>query len=150
MPQPQYWARVRARTDSPLRRGAWYRVVELTAVEAVLDVNNRLLRMPRALLQIMPLRPPLWSVVPRSSNGTDRAAGSGQYGVCPSCCNRAPLDASTPTMRCSRCGAVSAIAWSDSHWRAFEVLAGRPKPGTLARARATALRALAMAFGIRP
>jgi hypothetical protein len=40
-----------------------------------------------------------------------------------------------------------AVAWSDSHWRTFEVRSGRPAPGTLARARASALRALATAFG---
>src|SRR5438128_6141754 len=58
MPHVQYWARVRAGMDCPLRRGAWYRVVELTPGETVLEVNSRLLRVPRAFLQILPLRPP--------------------------------------------------------------------------------------------
>src|SRR2546422_540842 len=44
MPHVQYWARVRAGMDCPLRRGAWYRVVELTPGETVLEVNSRLLR----------------------------------------------------------------------------------------------------------
>src|SRR6266480_3458225 len=61
MPHVQYWARVRAGMDCPLRRGAWYRVVELTAGETVLEVNRRLLRVPRTFLQILPLRPPMWS-----------------------------------------------------------------------------------------
>src|SRR5256886_17366417 len=64
MPHEQYWARVRAGQDCPLRQGAWYRVVELTPVEAIVDVNHRLLPIPRAFVQVLPLRPPAWSVVP--------------------------------------------------------------------------------------
>src|SRR5205823_4230467 len=64
MPHVQYWARVRADQDCPLRRGAWYRVVELTPVEAIVDVNHRLLHIPRAFVQVLPLRPPTWTVVP--------------------------------------------------------------------------------------
>ena len=150
MPHVQYWARVRAGMDCPLRRGAWYRVVELTPGETVLEVNRRLLRVPRSFLQILPLRPPMWSLVRRRPDGAAPAAEDPKYGVCPSCCERRPVvDDSSSTMRCQRCGAVFAIAWSDSPWRAFEVLPGRPAAGALARARAAALRALATAFGLR-
>src|SRR5947208_5940074 len=150
MPHVQYWARVRAGMDCPLRRGAWYRVVELTPGETVLEVNSRLLRVPRAFLQILPLRPPMWSLVRRRPDDAAPAAEDGKYAVCPSCCERSPVVDSASTLRCRRCGAVSAIAWSDSPWRAFEVLPGRPAAGALARARAVALRALATAFGLRP
>src|SRR5439155_716329 len=54
MPHVQYWARVRADQDCPLRQGAWYRVVELTPVEAIVDVNHRLLHIPRAFVQVLP------------------------------------------------------------------------------------------------
>jgi hypothetical protein len=147
MSQVRHWARVRAGSDSPLRRGAWYRVVELTAVDAVLDVNRRLLRFPRTSLQILPLRPPLWSLVRRRP---DEASDTDQrYAVCPGCCARSQVRGSAPTMRCDGCGSVFAIAWSDSAWRAFEVLPGRPVAAALARARAAALRALADAFGLK-
>ena len=149
MPQVQYWARVRAGMDCPLRRGAWYRVVELTAGDTVLEVNSRLLRVPRAFLQILPLRPPMWSLVRRRPDDAVPAVEDGKYAVCPSCCERSPVVDSAATLRCRRCSAVFAIAWSDSPWRAFEVLPGRPAAGKLARARATALRALAAAFGLR-
>jgi len=136
--------------DCPLRRGAWYRVVELTPEETVLEVNRRLLRVPRTFVQILPLRPPLWSLVRRRPDDAAPAAEEdGKYAVCPNCCERSPLIDSGPTLRCRRCGAVSAIGWSDSPWRAFEVLPGRPVPSALARARAAALRALAAAFGVR-
>lgn len=146
-PQLQYWARVRARTSSPLRRGAWYRVAELGPADVLLEVNHRMLRVPRAMMQVLPLRPPVWSVVPRPP-GADLAPGrlGGHYAVCPRCCDRAPVRPGAVSMRCPGCGAAFAIAWSDAHWRAFEVLADRPEPGALARARATALRALAVAF----
>ena len=150
MPHVQYWARVRAGMDCPLRRGAWYRVVQLAPRETTLDVNSRLLRVPRAYLQILPLRPPMWSLVSRRPDEADPVAEDGKYAVCPNCCERSPLIDASPTMRCRRCGAVAAIAWSDSQWRAFEVLPGRPMRGALARARAVALRALAAAFGLRP
>ena len=149
MPQVQYWARVRAGMDCPLRRGAWYRVVELSPGDTVLEVNSRLLRVPRAFLQILPLRPPMWSLVRRRPDEAAPTSEDGRYAVCPSCCERSPVVDSAPTLRCRRCGAVFAIAWSDSPWRAFEVLPGRPQPGRLARARAVALRALAAAFGLR-
>src|SRR5205823_6261765 len=123
MPHVQYWARVRADQDCPLRRGAWYRVVELTPVEAIVDVNHRLLHIPRAFVQVLPLQPPAWTVVPGPDVGG--AAGAGRkYGVCPSCCARARLDGPAPAMRC-------------------------PRWGTLARARARALKLLAAAFGLR-
>ncbi len=148
MPHVQYWARVRADQDCPLRRGAWYRVVELTPVEAIVDVNHRLLHIPRAFVQVLPLRPPAWTVVPGPDAGG--AAGAGRkYGVCPSCCARARLDGPAPAMRCPRCGALAAVGWSDADWRAFEVRTGRPAARTLARARARALKALAAAFGLR-
>ena len=148
MPQPQFWARVRARAECPLRRGAWYRVVDLTPVEAYVEVNHRLLHIPRAFVQVLPLRPPLWSIVagPRSGDG---AGAARVYGVCPSCCSRTPIGGKVRTLRCARCHGVFAVGWSDSPWRAFEVLAGRPTAGMLARARTTALRALATAFGLR-
>src|SRR6266581_3102009 len=76
MPHVQYWARVRAGMDCPLRRGAWYRVVELTPEETVLEVNSRLLRIPRKFLQILPLRPPMWSLVRRRPDDAPPAAAA--------------------------------------------------------------------------
>src|SRR5439155_999100 len=55
MTHVEQWARVRARTNCQLRRGAWYRVVELAPVEVVLEVNRRLLRVPRPFVQVPPV-----------------------------------------------------------------------------------------------
>src|SRR2546430_4288759 len=64
----EQWARVRARTNCQLRRGAWYRVVELAPLDVVLEVNRRPLRVPRPFVQVIPIRPRLWSVVARLRN----------------------------------------------------------------------------------
>src|SRR5205809_6742492 len=61
----EQWARVRARTNCQLRRGAWYRVVELAPLDVVLEVNRRPLRGPRPSVQVTPIRPRLWPLVPR-------------------------------------------------------------------------------------
>ena len=141
MPQLQPWARVRARMSRLLRRGAWYRVVELTPTEAVLDVSRRLVRVPRTFVQVLPIRPSMWSVVlrPRDAVKLPRSWGP-RYGVCPRCCARAPLPGPAASMRCPKCGAECAIAWSDSHWRAFEVLAGIPESSSMLKSYETALR----------
>ena len=126
MPQLQHWARVRAQTNYPLRRGAWYRVVRLTPVEAVLQVNDEHLSVPRALLQILPMRPLLWSVVSRRGGIAAGTRGSHppRYAVCPACSARATLEGSSGSLRCGGCQAEFKIAWSDSYWRVFEIPAG--------------------------
>src|SRR5256885_8395986 len=126
MPHVQYWARVRAGQDCPLRQGAWYRVVELTPVEAIVDVNHRLLHIPRAFVQVLPLRPPTWTVVPGPDAGAAHADAGRKYGVGPSCCARARLDGPPPAMRGARCGALAAVPWSDPGWRTVRGPPGRP------------------------
>jgi hypothetical protein len=144
---PHCWARVRARTNAPLRRGAWYRVARLSARQAVLEVNRRLLPFSRGLLQVLPIRPPTWSVVPTPLNSSFVVGD--KYGVCPSCSDRQRLEGGAEVMRCRRCRGVFAIAWSDALWRTLEVATGAPDGGALARARAVALQALASAFRFR-
>src|SRR5205807_2408413 len=88
----EQWARVRARTNCQLRRGAWYRVVELAPLDVVLEVNRRPLRVPRPFVQVIPIRPRLWSVVARLRNAAAPPQDWGpRYGVCPRCASRAPL-----------------------------------------------------------
>jgi hypothetical protein len=85
------WARVRPDQVAKLRQGAWYRVVRLTPVEAVLDVNGRPIAVPRPSLQIGPAPPTRWTVVPRPPGAGGRlpATWGPRYGVCPSCRERA-------------------------------------------------------------
>lgn len=142
MLQSEHWARVRGRTKCPLRRGAWYRVVQLTSSEAVLEVGRQPLSVARLLLQILPIRPRMWSVVlrPRGSPAPPSSWGP-RYGVCPHCCARAPLPDRAVSLRCPGCDKAFVIGWSDSHWRMFELLSGSPAAKVLAKARDAALRA---------
>jgi hypothetical protein len=146
MAEVQQWARVRARTTGSLRRGAWYRVLKLSPSEALLEVHGRPIAVLRPFLQILPVRPLMWSVVlkPRAARTPPGLGAS--YAVCPRCSTRAPLRGAASSMGCVRCAAVFPIAWNDSHWRVFEaaagraVRAGRSERKALAKARDAALR----------
>ena len=48
-----------------LRRGAWYLVRSLGPDEAVLEVDNAAVRVPRESLEITETRPNRWTIVPR-------------------------------------------------------------------------------------
>src|SRR2546427_4820818 len=141
MPHVQQWARVRARTNCTLRRGAWYRVTRLTPLEAVLEVNQRPVHVPRPFVQVLPLRPRMWSVVPRPRDAVTLPDSWGpRYAVCPDCSARAALQGPSGGMPCPGCGSVFPIAWSDSPWRVFEVLSDRPALKAMAKVRDAALR----------
>jgi hypothetical protein len=112
---PQY---ARLQTDVPckLRRGAWYRVLRLAAVEAVLDVARRELAVPRAYLQIVPTPPQRWTVVPVPPDALRVPASWGQkYGVCPNCRTRASVLGQPPRLRCERCNGLFDVAWDESY-----------------------------------
>src|SRR5438552_12338052 len=137
----EQWARVRVRPNGRLGGGPWYRVVELAPVDVVLDVNRRPLRVPRPFVQVIPIRPRLWSVVARLRNAAAPPQDWGpRYGVCPRCASRAPLSERSISMRCPACDVVSVIGWSDSHWRVFEILSATPAGRLIAKAHGAAKR----------
>lgn len=116
-PEVQQWARVKTGANYQLRRGAWYPVLSTTDVEAVLDVNQHAVTVPITALQILPVRPEAWSVVPRPPDAVNLPTSWGnKYAVCPSCSARAPLGHATTSMRCTRCGGEFEIAWSLDHY----------------------------------
>lgn len=143
MPHLEQWARIRVRPHPPLRRGAWYRVVQLSPLEVTLDVNRRPLTVPRAFVQVLPVRPRMWSVVlrPRDSANPPRDWGP-RYGVCPHCSARAPLSDRATSMRCPACQMAFVIGWSDSHWRVFDLLSRSPAAQAIVKARDAARKAL--------
>ena len=108
----QQWARLKSDLDYKIRRGAWYRILKVGSLEAVLDVQGKPTPIPRPFLEIE-LRPPLqWSVVPRPRRATRIPANWGTvYGVCPNCRNRAPLDGHPTKLRCGRCNETFQVAW---------------------------------------
>jgi len=77
--------------------------VRLTQGEALIDVNQRSLTVPAELLHIVPIRPQVWSVVPRPLDAVDLPLSWGdRYAVCPNCSARAPLGERVPSMSCTR------------------------------------------------
>lgn len=110
------WARLRADTSVPLRRGAWYRILRLTPTDAVLDVHQRIVNVPLAVLQVAPRAPSAWTVVPRPPNARNLPSSWGpRYAVCPNCHARAPLPKGPVSMRCMSCSGVFDVGWGDSY-----------------------------------
>ena len=109
------YARLRAEANVPLRRGAWYSVVRVTPTDAVLDVHQRMVNIPKSLLQIAPRPTSAWSVVPRPPNCRAPSSWGARYAVCPQCTTRAPL-AKGASMRCAKCNGTFDVAWGDSYY----------------------------------
>ena len=59
------WARLRVDLGLPMRRGAWYRINDLSPLEAVVEVNNTTFQVPSEFLQLADAPPRTWTVVPR-------------------------------------------------------------------------------------
>ena len=92
----QLYARLREDVNVRLRRGAWYRVLKLQDLKAILEVSGRPVKVAAALLEIVKRPPPRWTVVIPSVAGARKAPPSlaARYAVCPSCGERAPFRAS--------------------------------------------------------
>lgn len=108
------FARLQADVDLKIRRGAWYRVLDLGDLEAVIEVNKRPMTVPRAILEIQQ-RPPLrWTVVPQPT-GRRKATLGVEYGVCPSCRTRAPLPRRARELQCPRCKHEFEVNWGEAY-----------------------------------
>ncbi len=109
------WARLRPSEAGHLRRGGWYRVVRLTPVDVVLDVNGTATTFPRPSLEIMATRPTRWTVVPRPARSARLPLTWGaRYGVCPNCRERARLEERAASMRCPKCNGYFDIGWDNT------------------------------------
>lgn len=101
---PLLFARLQADVDLKIRRGAWYRVLDLGDLQAVIEVNRQPVSVLRAWLEIQQ-RPPLrWSIVsPPAASRKVPAELRPEYGVCPNCRARSPLPKRARTVECPRC-----------------------------------------------
>lgn len=116
MPEVPQWARVRGDVNFGARRGAWHEIVHLTTEAAVIQIGQRSVSIPRDSVQIVPVRPQRWSVVPRPSDSINMPMSWGsKYAVCSSCGDRAPLKGQPQEMRCGHCGGVFPVAWDDPY-----------------------------------
>ena len=97
-----------------LRRGAWYPVVERTAIEAVVEVDQTRLRVRRDEVLFRSDRPTAWTVVNRT--GVMRPTLSGPkvvttYAVCPDCTGRQEFEGHPETLMCVRCRRAAKVDW---------------------------------------
>jgi hypothetical protein len=111
------YARLRENVNIRLRRGAWYRVLKVQDLKAILDVGGRPVSVAAALLEIVKRPPPRWTVVTQTGKGAQKAptAMSERFGVCPSCGERAALPRRVPRLRCTSCKWEFEIAWDEMY-----------------------------------
>ncbi len=111
------YARLQENVNLRMRRGAWYKVLQTDDVHSVLEVFGRPVTVATALLQIVKRPPPRWTVVePRESSAAKTPARLGaQYGVCPSCGDRAPLPKRVKRLRCPSCKWEFEVAWDEGY-----------------------------------
>ena len=115
MTAPQ-WARLNVDVDEPIRRGAWYCVLQLTPREVTVDVKGRQIPIPRDHLEVVAQPALRWAVVPRPRKSPRLPLGWGpEYGVCPGCRERAQLINHPQSLRCPKCNGFFEVGWSDPY-----------------------------------
>ena len=116
MPERLY-ARLRENIKVRLRRGAWYKVVRVEGLKAMLEVNGRNVVVATAFLEIVKRPPPRWTVVTQSPEDARKAPRhlTERYGVCPSCGERAGLPSRMRRLRCAYCKFEFEVAWDEAY-----------------------------------
>ncbi len=109
------WARLQIAVDCPLRRGAWYRVVSLTRLEAVVDVEGKAVSVARPFVELRTAPPREWTVV-AAVGGQGPANLQSGYVVCPNCRHRVVLPfARVPKLQCPRSNQLFPIGWDEAY-----------------------------------
>ena len=111
-----HWGRLQADVNCRLRRGAWYRILRVAPLEAVVDVNRRPIAVPRYLIEITSNPPRRWTIVPTPKAARRVFAEFGEaYAVCPSCRHRMALKGRPRRMQCSGCKYDFDVAWDEAY-----------------------------------
>jgi hypothetical protein len=123
------WVRLQGDYPCPLRRGAWYRVVNASPLEIVVDVNKKPVRIPRRHLELADQPAQVWTVVELAqvSPRAPRTLGA-RYAVCPSCRERVALEGKPVNLRCPKCNGMFNVAWIGTA-PASPVMQSAPPPG---------------------
>jgi hypothetical protein len=90
--------------------------VDLRGLEAVVDVNQKPFPVPRYVLEVVSTPPKRWTIVPAPArSGRVPREHTPQYGVCPSCRERAAVSRQARTMKCARCRGEFDVAWNEDY-----------------------------------
>ena len=114
------WARCADNIADILRHGAWYPIVEeSTDGQLVVAVREQRVRLSKGDVTVRPNAPDRWSIVVRTGVLRPTLGGQGMevvttYAVCPLCHYRQDFAGRPDTLRCVRCGATSAVDWSET------------------------------------
>ena len=108
------WARLRDDVKVPLRRGAWYRVLEERDLEVVIEVGGKPKSILKAMVEIVDRPHPRWTVVRAPQTG-GRASLGDPYGVCPSCGERTQLTRRAKRLKCPSCKWEFEVAWDEGY-----------------------------------
>jgi mutator protein MutT len=97
------------------RRGAWYRVVTVTRLEAVVDVQGESVSVALPFVELRTVPPREWTIV-GAAEGRGPANLQSGYVVCPNCRHRAVLPFTRVLkLQCSRCNQLFPIAWDEGY-----------------------------------
>jgi hypothetical protein len=108
------WARPPADVNRGLRRGAWYRVIDVTPQAVIVDVNHIAHVLPREGVDIVATPPRYWSIVPRPADAVRVPDDWGDhYALCPACRNRTVIKSRAAMLRCPRCAGAFRIDWGE-------------------------------------
>ena len=112
------WATARPFARPTPRTGAWYAVVgEASGDRLVLEVRGKRVAIQKALLEVRPERPKVFTVVVRSRETAETvldargATIERVYAVCPACTQRLPVAKDQAMAICPRCGHHAEVAW---------------------------------------
>ena len=110
------WGRLQFDVDCELRRGAWYRVVRLQGLDAVVDLNHKALPVPLYVLEVVSTPPKRWTIVPAPTPSRRvPKAHVPYYAVCPSCRERSAVSHDARSLRCERCRGEFDVAWDETY-----------------------------------
>jgi hypothetical protein len=106
------WAQIVRLCMQPLRRGSWYRVVDVSQPGTVtVEVFGAPFVVDRDCVSLHDARPEAWSVV--HEDGPSSYYG-GVYGVCPQCLARQRLDGNESELTCPSCHRTYPVDWSQA------------------------------------
>ncbi|HEU5259790.1 MAG TPA: hypothetical protein VFU41_00055 [Gemmatimonadales bacterium] len=93
-------------------------MVSLEPDEAILEVDNAVVRVARSYLETTDTRPNRWTIVLRPGDAEMLPESWGYfYAVCPNCAARAPVGRPSGEKRCTRCDQSFAVAWDERYLR---------------------------------
>jgi hypothetical protein len=115
-PSPHIWARLRVDVNCALRRGAWYRVIQLTKDTATVDAIRDRVSVARRLLHTAFEPPSRWTIVPLPKDAMRVPPEWGdRYAVCPACHTRRQIKEFPLDLRCPHCRGLYGIAWDERY-----------------------------------